>query len=192
MSTHAYTRTATDGLWDLYPYPLASAIEVALPAKQFVVRATGADVSVAFNDALSPGEITTLDASVEAARVAPNALVLLKEKRMVEIDARTVELIFQGFAHAGKVFSLSLPAQSYWTNMYLAKDILTAQGAFPLKVNTLNDLDAHNIADAVEVTTFYATAVGTVKARLGSGTVLKDAIRAATTIAEVNAVVDTR
>jgi hypothetical protein len=116
----------------------------------------------------------------------------LKAQRCEEIDARTVALIFQGFTHAGKVFSLSHPAQLYWTNMYVARAILTATVAFPLRVNTLDDLATHDIADATEVETFYATAVGTVKARLGGGTVLKDAVRAAATQAEVDAVVDSR
>lgn len=134
----------------------------------------------------------TYDHDTEEFVQSEDPLTRLKAQRYEQIDARTVELIFQGFTHAGKVFSLSLPAQSYWTNMLVAKDILTATGAFPLRVNTLDDTDAHNIADATEVVTFYATAVGTVKGRLGSGTVLKDQIRAATTVDEVEDVVDER
>ena len=63
---------------------------------------------------------------------------------------------------------------------------------FPLTFNTSNDLEKVEIATVVEFDTFYDTAFGTVKAYLDSGTGLKESVRAATTLAELNAVVDSR
>jgi hypothetical protein len=192
MSTHAYTRTATDGLWDLYPGPLAVAIEAALPAKAFVVRATGTAVEAVFDDELSAGEITTLDASVEAARVAPNALALLKEKRKEEIDTRTNELITAGFQHAGKTFSLSQNAQIKWMGGYSLRAFFTAAAAYPLTVNTKDDMDTHDVADEAEMAVIWQTVGVSVLTILGGDTFLKGLVNAATTIAEVDAVVDSR
>lgn len=128
----------------------------------------------------------------EAASVQTAALEVRKAERRAEIDARTRELIAQGFAHAGKTFSLSREAQIYFSNMFIARAILTAQGAFPLRINTHDDLDTHDIADEAEVATLYTIAVATVKAHLGSGTEMKRAVRAATTQAELDAMADER
>lgn len=120
------------------------------------------------------------------------ALPILKRVRLAEIDTRTQALIAQGFAYDGKVFSLSLPAQSYWTNLYQARQLFTAMGGYPLRVNTLDDSSAYDVADEADAAGLYQAAVGTVKARLGSGTVLKDQVRAAATKADLDAIVDER
>jgi len=134
----------------------------------------------------------TCDSATGEFTQAEDALALLKATRCEEVDARTRELIAAGFAHDGKVFSLSIQAQSYWTNMFLAREVLAAQGGFPLRANTLDDSDADDIADADEVVSFYTSAVLTVKAHLGGGTALKDAIRAAASVEEVDTIVDER
>ena len=99
--------------------------------------------------------------------------------RKGEVDLTTVAQIYEGYPHSGKTFSLSLAAQSYWTNLYQARAIFTATGAFPMRVNTLDD-DTHDIADEAEVVAMYQAALGTVKAHRASGTAIKDEIRAIT------------
>jgi hypothetical protein len=111
-----------------------------------------------------------------------------KRAKYLAIDTRTEELIDQGFSFAGKVFSLSSNAQKYWIGMMVGKDLLT----YPLVVNTLDDSSTLSVTDAVMVLQMYGTAMGTVKAHLASGTALKDLVRAATTIPEVQAIVDSR
>lgn len=117
----------------------------------------------------------------------------LQTQRMLEIDARTDQLFAQGFeypADSGKVFSLSVQSQMKITSAFLLRE----QPAFvyPVRWNTRDNSDAHEMADAAALAAFYMAAVGTARAHLDSGTALKDAIRAATTTAEVNAVVDDR
>ena len=63
---------------------------------------------------------------------------------------------------------------------------------YPVKWNTLDDSDVIEIADSSALHTFYLTALGTYRTHVDSGTTLKDSVRAATTIAEVDAVEDTR
>lgn len=113
-----------------------------------------------------------------------------KEKRAKTIDVRTVELIDLGFSYAGKVFSLSVPAQVKLSGLNQAR--LEMSLTYPIRWNTIDDLDAYDLQNAVDVNAFYMTALGTVRAHLDSGTALKDAIRAAVDKAGVDAVVDNR
>lgn len=148
----------------------------------------GYTVSVMLADDPSGAERTALDAVVAAHDPVTPTLEVAKAAKRAAIDRKTSAVIAAGFAHSGKVFSLSLEAQSYWTNMYQAREMLT----YPLRVNTLDDGDAHDVADVAEVSAMYGAAVEAVRAALAGGTSLKDAVRAATTVAEVAAVVDTR
>lgn len=134
-------------------------------------------------------------ASVDGAIAAHNpTLPDAKAVKNAAIDLKTRQLIAQGFLHSGKVFSLSAEAQSYWNGLgnLTANGLLTEPDDFPLTVNTLDDSNTHDIMTIAEAVTVFATAAATVKAHLASGTALKDQVRAATTTAEVDAVVDNR
>lgn len=113
-----------------------------------------------------------------------------KEDKLKAIDARTVELINLGFIYAGKQFSLSERAQNTWTGLYTIRNepVLT----YPVKINLLDDSGTHQLANATEVQAFYLTAVGTYRARLDSGTALKDQVRVAATTADIEAIQDPR
>ena len=124
----------------------------------------------------------------------------LKEKRYVEIDSRTTELIGEGFTYSGKIFSMSRQAQS---NMLCVRTVIADHRAvgtlagfeaafFPLKFNTLDDKDSISLPKVDDFLAFYDTAMGTVRAHLDGGTGLKTMIRAAVDKAEVDAVVDER
>lgn len=169
------------------PDILAEDVRAALPSLLYVAT-SGDDCDVVFPAELSASDKAALDGLV----ASHPSVAHLKEQRFAQIDVRTRALIAQGFTSSGKVFSLSIEAQSYWTNAYQAREVFTATGAYPLRVNTLDDLDAVDLADEAAVVAFYTAAVGTVKAHLGSGTQLKDQIRAATTPADIAAVVDNR
>lgn len=110
-----------------------------------------------------------------------------KTKKKLAIDLKTQQLIGQGFTYASKIFSLSANAQLYWSNL-----LNIPSGDFPLTVNTLDDLDSYNIADTTDAQGMYGAALSAVKGHLTSGTALKEQVRAATTKAEVDAVVDSR
>lgn len=126
---------------------------------------------------------------VTTAPVPDDAVYLahLKQKRYDEIDLKTETLIAQGFTYDGHVFSLSSEAQINWTNLYQARALFT----YPMDATT-KDQDAYSIADVATVEAFYQTGLGTVQYHLDGGRVLKVAVKAATTKAEIDAVVDNR
>ena len=129
-----------------------------------------------------------MDATVAAHD--PEGLDAAKTKKAALIDKRTDELIAAGMTHAGKKFSLSLASQMKMVGSHEARD--EPAFSYPVSWNTLDDKDKHNIADSAELHTFYLTAMGTIRAHLDSGTAIKDQVRAATTVAAVEAVEDPR
>lgn len=70
MSIHNYTRNRVGTEWDLSVNLLAAEVKVALPAKEFAVRAKKTGVIFNFVDVLTAGEIATLDAAVATNRAA--------------------------------------------------------------------------------------------------------------------------
>lgn len=104
------------------------------------------------------------------------------------IDARTDAIFLTGFEFAGNRYSLTNEAQSRFIAMLVAKDILS----YPIQYNSLDDTYRLDIEDAAMLVQFIMTAMATARAYLDSGTQLKSAVRVATTIAEVAAIVDPR
>jgi len=127
-------------------------------------------------------------------------LDVVKKNRFIEIDEKTTVLIEHGFGYDDKTFSLSRQAQSNMLGVKAAIADHRAAGTlaafeaafFPLKFNTLDDLDSVALAKVVDFLAFYDTAMGTVRVYLDGGTSLKAAIRAAVDKAGVDAVVDER
>ncbi len=117
----------------------------------------------------------------------------LQTSRMDEIDLKTRELIAGGFTYppnSGQVFSLSLRSQAKIIATHNARvDPLLR---FPQRWNTNDNKGVVTIPSKEGLHAFYMTAMGTVRIHLDSGTALKDQIRAATTRAEVDAVIDNR
>jgi hypothetical protein len=113
-----------------------------------------------------------------------------KELRYDEIDARTEEKIQEGFAYAGKVFSLSGNAQINILGLDNTRNdpALT----YPIEYTTINDDDNYFVADSSEMHTMYLIALATKKNWVDSGTILKDSIRAATTDIDVQNIIDNR
>jgi hypothetical protein len=132
----------------------------------------------------SPGSIV---------EVAPRALMTLdqlKEERLKEIDARTDQLIDGGFIYNSVLLSMSIESQVRLEGADRNRN--DPAMSYPIRWNSLDDSDAVDLTDATELHTMFLTALGTLRARIDSGTLLKDAVRAATTVAEVDAVVDGR
>lgn len=109
-----------------------------------------------------------------------------KIKKNGQIDIRTQELIFQGFTYDGQTFSLSEMAQLNWVAMEASSDLLT----WPVVITTKDDSEySLTLANSPY---FYGAALSTKQAHLNSGRALKLQVNAATTIAEVDAVIDNR
>lgn len=122
--------------------------------------------------------------------VAHDSLAFHKDLKIVQIDARTDAMIDRGFTFGGIIFSLSLKAQMRIEGMDRFRNDPLCE--YPVSWNSLDDTQHLSIPDAATLHVFYLTAAGTLRACVDSGTALKDLVRAAATIAEVDAIVDSR
>ncbi len=113
-----------------------------------------------------------------------------KAEKCAAIDAKTDELIAQGFVYSDKTFSLSANAQKRIMGIHQVRD--DASLSYPVKWNTIDDADALELADSAAVHSFYLTALGTYRGHVDGGTSLKDQVRAASTVAAVDAITDSR
>jgi hypothetical protein len=113
-----------------------------------------------------------------------------KALRYHEIDARTEELILNGFSYASKVFSLSQNAQINILALHETRNDPAL--IYPIEYSTLNDSDNYFVIDADDLHSMYLTALATKKAHVDSGTLIKDSIRAAVDEAAVDAIIDNR
>lgn len=111
-----------------------------------------------------------------------------RQYRYDEIDARTGELILEGFTYSGNVYSFSANAQSNLLGTVIKKDVLT----YPFSWNSKDDSVTLQIADAAEMDLFFMTALASKKAHQDSGSLVKGQIRDAVDRAAMEAIVDAR
>lgn len=141
---------------------------------------------------VTPYNMAVTDTEVIQRTIDPAvALAEAKTQKSNQIDDRTTELIDAGFQYNGKTFSLSRQAQQNLAGL-LSAIAVGVPINWPKTWNTLDDTDIEEVSDQAEFMQFYGAAMGTVEAYLNGGTALKNQVRSATTIEEVNAVVDTR
>lgn len=125
-----------------------------------------------------------------AAWEADNRLPQDKRAKCAEIDERTVQHIAEGFVFNDMRFSLSQNSQLQLLGLGAfarAKAI-----SYPVRYNTLDDKNVFELDDADTVEEFVATAIGTYRRWLDSGTALKDLVRKAETKDELDAIEDAR
>jgi len=145
------------------------------------------------------GDFSILRVDAKALRRFTNAEIdagiLSKLKLHVagKINARTDELLQDGFEYppsSGKFFPLDVQTQirafgcDYCRNM--------PEFSYPVVWNTANDYYRVELSTPEQVRAFFLTGMATLRAKIDSGTTLKDQIRAATTAAEVLAIDDPR
>ncbi|MCA9497098.1 MAG: DUF4376 domain-containing protein [Nanoarchaeota archaeon] len=107
-----------------------------------------------------------------------------------KIDAKTQSIIAQGFAFDGNTFSLSLAAQSNWTNIKTNKVDFAAAGLFPLQISTI-DNNTYMLSEA-NVENFWSAGLVAVKGAYTSGADIKKLVFDATTIEELELIEDNR
>jgi hypothetical protein len=141
------------------------------------------DLEVCFEQALQTAEQTELESNV-----LPNHNLLSDQKvvRKAEIDTRTQELIAEGMEFDGDTFSLSAYAQKNWLALKVFKDVIS----WPKDITTKDDKE-YSLAEA-DCNSFSAKSVNIPFGYVDSGRALKISIDAATTQAELDAVVDER
>lgn len=150
---------------------------------------------VAGRDLTFKGSVIPTGAIVEMSQaekdVVDGALVpAAKTAKKNAIDARTDAIIAGGFDYDGHHFSLSVGAQMNLVG--LQKGIDAGAIMFPHKISTDDDSVEYSIPDEATYTTIYLLGVGAIKTAMDSGRVLKLAVAACTTLAEVEAVEDLR
>lgn len=143
-------------------------------------------VEISFADVLSPADKTTLDKIV-----ALHPLTKVKAARYEEVDVQTVALIDGGFPYNSQIFSLSIPSQITMLGLDAVRN--DPAFVFPVNLNVKDDTtDPFVVPDAPTAHDMFMTAVATYRGYKDAGTALKNQIRAAQTVADVNAVVDNR
>lgn len=188
--TYRYNRQLVPSVgWIPVVDVLTAAVKEAIVAKPFSIYAAEEDINIDFVDALTPDEVVTLDTTV-AEQTAAAALDLAKSNKFAAIDAKTTLLINRGFVFANLAFSLSQSAQSTLLGLEQIKDDPAL--VYPINYNTIDDSSYLALVNAAMVHGMFMTAVGTYRYWLDSGTALKNQVRAATTVAEVEAIVDNR
>ena len=147
--------------------------------------------NVTLSFTVEPSEVVKSEiTNYYAALTELDGLDMLIHLKCEEINDKTGDLISLGYSFAGKTFSLSANAQTNLIALFATKD--NAALTYPIEFNTLDDLDNYYAANAPAIEGMYLTALGTKKALLDSGSVLKDAVRASTTKADVDLVIDNR
>ena len=116
-------------------------------------------------------------------------LNIQKETRIIQIDARTQEIISNGFQFDGQMFSLSTNAQQNWTVLMVM--LLAGKLTFPFKITSKDD-GSYFVQNLTDLSAFIDSAFYAVNYQLEYGRVLKAAVLAATTQTELDAVVDAR
>lgn len=146
----------------------------------------GLTLIIAFENELSSEQLIILNNLINIHD--PATLEELKIQRRKEIDERTTELVADGFEFNGIIFSGSVESQSRIMASILAKDIIE----YPIKWMSKDDTTYLLITNVEMLTAFFATGLGTLKYKIDLGSNLKTAIEDATTIEEVNAIIDPR
>ena len=115
----------------------------------------------------------------------------LKEAKLAAIDAKTNQLIAQGFIFDGHTFSLSLNAQSNFMGIKVATEGgLLTEDNYPYELTTLDD-EAYQLSWALK-DAFFGSVLNAVATHLAYGRALKVAVKSATTQAELDLIVDNR
>ena len=139
---------------------------------------------------LSTSELAAIDALIVT---HSPALHLAKQAKVAAIDQRTKALIDEGFEFppaSGQVFSLSASAQVVLLALEAARgDPLFA---YPVIYTTKDESAVIQLDDSDGVHAFFVTAIGACRGHLDSGTAIKNKVRDANTVVEVNAIVDSR
>lgn len=114
-------------------------------------------------------------------------LDFLKSQKCIQIDQKTQDLIAEGIAFDGNVFSASAEAQRNWIATYTARTVLS----YPFPVTTI-DNNEYNFSDAEKVSQFYLTGISLISERMAYGRNLKLKVMACQTKEEIDAITDPR
>jgi len=182
MSTHTYSIDPST----LRGF-MSRLVEAGFSKEHDVILDDGAgEITINFWTDLTADQAAVLDAVMGS---YSGELYVEQQLKKDQIDVRTRELLARGFQHDGHVFSLSLAAQANWNRLstkYNA-DRLT----FPCTVSTYYGAE-HTFVEAADFEDFEDAYMAALDSVIDAGRVLKVQVDAATTVAAVLAIEDTR
>lgn len=146
--------------------------------------------SIYFTIALDAAQLATLQGCIDVVNNPTVQLDNAKIAKCGQIDQKTNEILARGYLWDGVVLSLSLGAQTRLNGIYATR--LDPPGGYPVIWNSLDDLSFVTLADANDVVSMHDAAGDRLRSVVDSGTAIKDEVRACTTIAQVEAIVDPR
>lgn len=117
-------------------------------------------------------------------------LEFYKVQKFDKINAKTEELIKLGYVYNGLNFSLSEKAQTNILALYSTQN--SGVLLYPISWNTINDVEVFQILNSTVINEIYYTALSTKKNHLDSGTILKNIVRSANTVDEIDLIIDNR
>ena len=145
------------------------------------------DVSVScLGDTSDYNNITFNSGYVSKADLDSEYINCYKKEKNHSIDQKTGYLFSLGFVYDTNTFSLSLSAQSNWNTLKGSE----ADFTWPVSVSTIDD--GEYILPQTSLQAFWEAARDEGKVHLDGGRSLKQQVNAATTIAEIDAIVDNR
>lgn len=141
-------------------------------------------------------DIASVDASPPQADIDvyndAQALREAKQQKLIRIDTRTEELVAAGFydASRAKRFRIDDSAMVRYTGVWITRNDPGA--LLPYAVSTYENDDVETLSNSAQVNDFFFDMQAGLRAVTDSGVPLKQQVVAATTLAEVAAVEDTR
>ena len=177
------------------PMDISQRIKSALSGVIFTVINNGTECKIITIEDLTQEQentLTTTIAEQKAVEDWPYTLTEAKIKKINEIDSKTIILIQTGFLYNENNFSMSDAAQRNWIGISTAKN--AGMLSYPFPVSTVDE-GTYYLQDSTDALNFliaYMTYQTDPTKPLGAGRILKAQVQAATTVAEVEAVVDNR
>lgn len=130
------------------------------------------------------------DQNAVAAAVGAHGLNAAKKRKTDAIDARSIELEEDGFVSNGNRFKMRDADQSRAAGL---RHVATDPGiSYPVKVNTFGNQGSVELTNPAAFNNWHKDMLLAVRGIRDAGTTLKDSVRAATTVAQVLAIVDNR
>lgn len=186
---YTYTRANIDGIWNVDTATLAAAIDAALPGIPYTQDLDNVDVVVSFVPPLSAAQEALLDGAVATLIASFDPLPALKSRKMQNIDTRTEEIVSEGFVYSGATYSLSYRAH---LNIFTLLQLHNAGAlALPVQVSNADNTIVTSITSA-NIDAFLQAGLAAHRSAEASAIPIKIAVLAATTVAQLAAVVDNR
>lgn len=194
MSEHIFTRAEVEGFWNLTTRNVPVPARAAVPGVVLGFRATGTAFTVAATPDLDVAQEAALAAAVTGVESAFNPVPEAQAAKVQDIRDHTAELIAQGtvWAGDGQVYGSTQVEREYIHWIFLVIDSLAIEPVFPVRITSSDNRTIAQFDGALAFLPFF-TAVAESYLFWGEGEgVLVTAVLAATTVAEVDAVVDNR